>query len=383
MADFIQNQGPLSQMSEEESPRLQAAPMSSYLSPAMAQEEEQAPEDNVSALYRQAKDRLMASRATGMDPLTTFLLAASQPGAGGTWGGISRGGIAAQEAIAQQAKSEEERRLKLLSLGIEEEKYKKELELQKAKLDAKEPKTPDLYYKVGPDGKQYGPYNINDPKEYKLFLEAPGKGFKVGTEPRPEKSEKPPRTIGYDLEGNPVTEENPGERAYMPAEYTKTLTGVRQTVDGIVDAKKTLDLVENNKSAFGIVQGLVAGLSPKIQSILPNKILTEEDRKIRARVASEAAAQIKHLFGVAVSGREKEMLRQFLPTPEDTVETLIPKLKSAYEIALQNSAEYNSEIIRKSGAKKLDSFYKLQKDPYGKEQPVESNVDENNPLLKK
>jgi hypothetical protein len=115
MVDFIQGQGPLSNMGlqEDEAPRVQA-PTGTAPAPA----------DEYAETLRQARKNLYASRATGMDPLTTFLLAASQGGPGGIGASISRGGIAAQQAMGEQAKSNQAFALKDLDLALEEAKYK-------------------------------------------------------------------------------------------------------------------------------------------------------------------------------------------------------------------------------------------------------------------
>lgn len=133
MVNFIQNQGALSSLDEEESQRLQTAPMSSYMTPRVAAETEAAPEDTgIADIYRQARQELMKPSYTGMDPLTTFLLAAGQPGAGGLGASLGRGAAAAQQVMAERAKSDEARRLKLLDLGIEESKYKDTLKQREA-----------------------------------------------------------------------------------------------------------------------------------------------------------------------------------------------------------------------------------------------------------
>jgi hypothetical protein len=127
MVDFIQGQGPLSNMGlqEDEAPRVQA-PTGTAPAPA----------DEYAETLRQARKNLYASRATGMDPLTTFLLAASQGGPGGIGASISRGGIAAQQAMGEQAKSNQAFALKDLDLALEEDKYKRTLIQQKDEKDA-------------------------------------------------------------------------------------------------------------------------------------------------------------------------------------------------------------------------------------------------------
>ena len=138
MSDFTRGSGPLSALTQQPKTRFETDPMASYQSPklaAAAADEE--PEDSGTAgLYRKARETLMASQSTGMDPLTTFLLAASQAGPGGIGAAIGRGGIAAQQAMAEGEKSEQAQKLKLLELGIEEGKYKDTLEQRKAEKEA-------------------------------------------------------------------------------------------------------------------------------------------------------------------------------------------------------------------------------------------------------
>jgi len=138
MSDFTRGSGPLSALARQPKTRFETDPMASYQSPTLAAEAAEAePEDSGTAgLYRKARETLMASQSTGMDPLTTFLLAASQAGPGGIGAAIGRGGIAAQQAMVEGEKSEQERQLKLLTLGIEEGKYKDTLVQRKAEKEA-------------------------------------------------------------------------------------------------------------------------------------------------------------------------------------------------------------------------------------------------------
>lgn len=138
MSDFTRGSGPLSALTQQPKTRFETDPMASYQSPTLAAAAaDEEPEDSGTAgLYRKARETLMASQSTGMDPLTTFLLAASQAGPGGIGAAIGRGGIAAQQVMAESAKSDQARQLKLLELGIEEGKYKDTLEQRKAEKEA-------------------------------------------------------------------------------------------------------------------------------------------------------------------------------------------------------------------------------------------------------
>lgn len=200
-------QGYLSQLQAQQMGQPPVAPTGP--SPALDQTQPQQPMNqgpkkladmSSSEIMQKAIDRLTAARATGMDPLSTFLLAASQPGPGNFLSAIARGGIAAQQAMAQNAQSDEERQLKILDLAAtlkskqEAAKLAADERLEAARLAAKEREReaankPRKFARVvDPSGKTVGVYDVTTAEGAKAVTDAGLKGFDVyelGTEPRP------------------------------------------------------------------------------------------------------------------------------------------------------------------------------------------------------
>lgn len=370
MSDFTRGSGPLSALTQQPKTRFETDPMASYQSPklaAAAADEE--PEDSGTAgLYRKARETLMASQSTGMDPLTTFLLAASQAGPGGIGAAIGRGGIAAQQAMAEGEKSEQAQKLKLLELGIEEQaakqKSKREaemLDIEREKLKAKEPKTPDLYYKIDSSGKQNGPFNVNNPEEYKAFLNAPGNAYKVGTEPT-GRAEKP---VGFTSAFEPTSDLT--EVKYLTgAEAVKAKKNAQDSLQSINMSARVYNEVAKNPGAFTAIVGLEKTLPDSAQAILREIGFTStspEKDVARNKVFTEAAAIMVKMYGVAQSKGESARAKEWLPAVGDTYTQVQNKLRAALEYAAEQSNEIPDESFEKLPLKKeaIEQFFENRK----------------------
>jgi len=350
--------GPLSFMSnqDEEGPQIRSSftPATAMSQPGgMASserlsqiKEEVAPDEgpSVSDTIKEARMRLINQATGGVDPFVAWLSAKSRGGRDK----YANAADAMNEAYAQRDASEEAKNLKLLNYSIEEIKARNEESRYQAGLKAKEPKSPDLYYKIGPDGKQYGPFNVNDPEEYKIFSQTPGKAFKVGTEPAPATAEKP---VGYDSSLQPTG--NFGEVAYgNGAEVKKAREQTRKSVIGANMAASVYDEVLKSPNAFGPRAAIVTSLPGIMQNLLSDNDLTSlspEELRIRTKVFTQAALAIKEFYGVAVSRGEASLASEWQPGKAKSNKQLLENLQAAMEYAAQVNSQFPDEIYSNVG----------------------------------
>ena len=300
------------------------------------------------SLIKQAKDRLLA-QSTGVDPLISWLAAYGSADPRNKLGAAAQ---AMTQAVGQQAASKQKLDLDVLQLDMAAAGKREAIaaDVEKARLarDAKEPKSPDLYYKVGPDGEQYGPFNVNNPEEYKIFSQTPGKPFKVGTEPAPATAEKP---VGYDSFLQPTS--NFGEVAYgNGAEVKKAREQTRKSVIGANMTASVYDEVLKNPNAFSTKSAIITSLPGIIQNLLSDNDLTSlspEELRVRTKVFTQAALAIKEFYGVAVSRGEQSLASEWQPGKAKSNKQLLENLQAAMEYAAEVSSQFPDEIYSNVG----------------------------------
>lgn len=357
MSDFTRGSGPLSALARQPKTRFETDPMASYQSPTLAAEAAEAePEDSGTAgLYRKARETLMASQSTGMDPLTTFLLAASQAGPGGIGAAIGRGGIAAQQAMVEGEKSEQERQLKLLTLGIEEGKYKEEAADRKTKA------AQQLAEKNKPELKQI--FDEETGREVMAWVYSPSSGIPpiiVGGV-KSEKPESPEKPVGFNSRFEPTS--NFFEVAYNNgAEVKKAKENARNSLEVLNMSERVYNEVEKNPGAFTALVGIEKMLPDWGQAILREQGLSQlsaEEDVARNKVFTEAAAIMVKMYGVAQSKGEGERAKQWLPAVGDSYQQLQTKLRSALEYAAEQSDQIPDEVYGNLGFKEdsVKRFY--------------------------
>ena len=377
MVDFIQGQGPLSNMGLQQDEAASFAPR--VQAPAGTAP---APADEYAETLRQARKNLYASRATGMDPLTTFLLAASQGGPGGIGASISRGGIAAQQAMGEQAKSNQAFALKDMELALEEGRYKDTLKQRGAEATSKaEEKNKPTIETI---------YDEKTGREVKAYVYPASTGIppQIIGGLKFEKPEKPEKVIGFDDGLNPVYENDPAGVVYNTSGMMKIKGAARGTIEGMVIANKTIKELNDNKDAFGLTQSFETMTPDALQSILAaTKLssLTPEQRKIRAKVQEQAASVIKKFYGVAVSRGEDKRAANWQPKSNDTYEQLMPKLLNSLEYAKEVSLTLPDAVYENSGAtpEYKKDFFNIRNSLAEQLDPGSSAdvIDTKNPLL--
>lgn len=161
-----------------------------------------------------------------------------------------------------------------------------------------------------------------------------------------------PQATGYvsAKTGNPLRFD-PGGGNYMDGDnvvdsselvsagdFNKELTNAREVAAGITRAQQLKSLVEENKTAFEkskVNQARVKGMIPFVGEQAANSVFTQDEQKVRATVARDAAQIINELYGAALSAGESGRAQGFTPGESDTLEMLLPKLDSAVEWAAQ------------------------------------------------
>lgn len=363
MANSLTDTGPLSAL------RLQTQPMSSYeiaSSPVAAPvaEEEAAPEeDSTAALYRKARETLLASRNTGMDPLTTFLLTASQAGPGGIGGAISRGGIAAQQVMAESAKSDQARQLKLLELGIEEKKYKDTLEQRKAEKEAE--------------------------RAAKAEEEERERKFKAEQEEKDRETRREVARIvaqsRIDVAGKKPPQSVAARDKYYANELAKwEINGKSIAADQLSKIDDVINILESGSDS---VSGRVVGNIPRV-------LRSEASKNAEDLIGSIVQSDLRQVLGGQFAQREGENLlkRAYASDLEEDVnlqrvKRLKSKLLQAIEAKNEMSDYFNEhETLQGYKGKTVDDIYQeIKKDLEGseknKQQSDKDKVDNTNPLL--
>jgi hypothetical protein len=129
-----------------------------------------------------------------------------------------------------------------------------------------------------------------------------------------------------------------GETATDPADilpvadFNKQVDLARTNIAGVGRADTLLKSVDDNPSAFESSKVNTARMAAKVPfygSQLANELFTPKENETRAAVARDAAMIINELYGAALSQGENERAKSFTPSPDDTIEQLLPKLRAA------------------------------------------------------
>jgi len=130
----------------------------------------------------------------------------------------------------------------------------------------------------------------------------------------------------------------------MPsADFNKQAVEARGAVAGLERAKALRAKVDAMPSAFD--EGKVndarwRGRAPFYGEQYASARFTDDEKEVRAAVMRDAAMIINELYGAALSTGESDRAKGFTPDANDTLEMLLPKLKSAQEWAEQKLKGY-------------------------------------------
>jgi hypothetical protein len=141
------------------------------------------------------------------------------------------------------------------------------------------------------------------------------------------------------------------EHIVPAASFEKEVGAAKGLVNDIRMAEKTLEKVKSNPSAFDLVkvkQSQILEQAPMFGKQLANTPFTEDERKVRADIQRDAAMIVNKLYGAAVSTGELARAATFLATPDDTLETIMPKLQSALDWANEQTGSISPGAVSRA-----------------------------------
>lgn len=137
-----------------------------------------------------------------------------------------------------------------------------------------------------------------------------------------------PQTQSYMDNGQAITAND----LIAAPDFNKETEKARTVTGGTDRARSVMERVKANTSAFDtdrVNEARVKGYVPFSGKQLAAKVFTDEENKLRAEVNRESAAIINELYGAALSAGEQDRASTFAPSPDDTMEQLMPKLEAA------------------------------------------------------
>jgi hypothetical protein len=149
---------------------------------------------------------------------------------------------------------------------------------------------------------------------------------------------------GFDAAGNP--QYKPHQGAVLPkGTYEKNVADATTLAQSADTSANLLTKIENS-NAFGLGQSLAS----RVPGVLGKSFLqdvagmSESDKALRANFASQAAAEMSRLYGAAQSQGEASRAAEFLINKDDSVETVMTKLKGGMDYAREAQARWGSAV---------------------------------------
>jgi hypothetical protein len=156
---------------------------------------------------------------------------------------------------------------------------------------------------------------------------------------RPQATSYLHRTTGNPIRYNPATGSYmDGENAVSASDlvassdFNKDAEAARGIVGDLAQIKELNSLLDANSDAFEkgkVNEAQIKKMVPLVGDQWAASGFTPEQNTVRAQVAQKSAAIINKLYGAALSAGENERAASFAPSPNDTLEQLMPKLKAA------------------------------------------------------
>jgi hypothetical protein len=207
-------------------------------------------------------------------------------------------------------------------------------------------------------GIAYGGKYISDPyagrKEQANILAETGKElFRAEQEAAKAAKGQKKRSVGYSPDGTQIFVDQYGnsttsddtqyEGDIIPTyDWNKGVNLAKETIQSANQIDNILAEVHNDPDTFSPTVSALSRIPTTfgMQSAAMSAVLTPEQLEKRAGILKLAAIEVNKLYGAALSAKESERAKGFIPDAEDTIETILPKLKAAKQWAESSQRLY-------------------------------------------